>query len=102
MGTFLRRASFSPEAGFVLFLLFFCGLGIALSLQLPLGESPDEPAHFNYIHFIADHGRPPINQAERAEVGYRAKWPPLYHSLMAVIVVLVLLYIRRAGTEDLV
>ena len=55
------------------------------SFNIPVGEAPDEMAHFSYIRFIAQHGRLPINQAERIEAGYRADWPPLYHLLAAAL-----------------
>ena len=75
-----------PGFIFAIFLFLFIFLGLSLSLSLPLGEAPDEPAHFSYIHFIARQGRPPVTLAERDDVGYRAKWPPLYQALAAVIV----------------
>ena len=81
-----KLASICPGYLLIAFLLLFLSLSLSLSLSLPLGEAPDEPAHFNYIHFIARQGRPPVTWAERDEVGYRAKWPPLYQALVAVIV----------------
>ncbi|OQY27483.1 MAG: hypothetical protein B6243_12950 [Anaerolineaceae bacterium 4572_5.2] len=67
----------------VAILLLFGLLALILSVNIPLGEAPDEYAHFRYIQFLAEHGRPPINMAERDAVGYRSKWPPLYQSLAA-------------------
>ncbi len=68
---------------FLLLLLLFGLLALIFSVNIPLGESPDEYAHFKYVQFLAEHGRPPINMAERETVGYRSKWPPLYQYLAA-------------------
>jgi len=67
----------------LLLLLLFGLLALILSVNIPLGESPDEYAHFKYVQFLAEHGRPPVNMAEREVVGYRSKWPPLYQFLAA-------------------
>ena len=67
----------------------YLALTLALSLNIPLGEAPDEPAHFRYARFIAAQGRLPVNQPERDAVGYRGDKPPLYHSLVALMLTLV-------------
>jgi len=67
-------------------LAIYVVLAVAYSLALPLSMGDDEWAHFLYIRFIAEHGRLPINLAERGnwdEVGYKADDPPLYHLLVA-------------------
>lgn len=56
------------------------------SVIAPLTVGNDEWAHFLYIRFIHEHGRLPINLAERSnrdEVGYKADDPPLYHLITA-------------------
>ncbi len=67
----------------LLLLLLFGLLALILSVNIPLGESPDEYAHFKYVQFLAEHGRPPVNMDERNTAGYRSKWPPLYQYLAA-------------------
>ena len=82
----MKARKFLPTLVLASILLAFFALGLALSIGVPLGESSDESAHFGYIKFIADNGRLPQTMAERESVGYRSKWPPLYHALVAPIV----------------
>jgi 4-amino-4-deoxy-L-arabinose transferase-like glycosyltransferase len=62
--------------------LFF---GLFNSFALPLHESSDEIAHFQYFRFIARNGHLPTNYDERADAGYRSDWPALYHILVAAV-----------------
>lgn len=62
-------------------LLLHLALSTAYAVRVPLGETPDEPAHLNYSRFIAEKGRLPATLAEREAAGYRSVWPPLYHFL---------------------
>ena len=52
-------------------------VALAYSSLVPLGETPDEPAHLSYARFIADNNRLPATIAERQQAGYRSTWPPL-------------------------
>jgi 4-amino-4-deoxy-L-arabinose transferase-like glycosyltransferase len=57
----------------------FAGLAIAYTRVTPIGASPDELSHLNYINGIADHLRlPPAGEPERQQ-------PPLYYLLGAVV-----------------
>jgi 4-amino-4-deoxy-L-arabinose transferase-like glycosyltransferase len=57
----------------------FAGFAIAYTRITPLGASPDEVSHLNYINGIADHLRlPPAGETERQQ-------PPLYYLLGAVV-----------------
>ncbi len=57
----------------------FAGFAIAYTRITPIGASPDELAHLNYINGIADHLRlPPAGEQERQQ-------PPLYYLLGAVV-----------------
>ncbi len=67
-----------------LVLALFTALAVAFSVNTPLGEAPDEPAHFGYAQFIAKNGRLPASLNERSQAGYKATWPPLYHLLVAL------------------
>jgi 4-amino-4-deoxy-L-arabinose transferase-like glycosyltransferase len=58
-------------------------LAVTHSLIVPLTTGNDEWAHFLYVRFITEHGRLPQTPAERAEAGYKADAPPLYHLLVA-------------------
>ncbi len=57
----------------------FAGFAIAYTRITPIGASPDELAHLNYINGIADHLRlPPAGEQERQQ-------PPLYYLLGAIV-----------------
>lgn len=51
---------------------------------VPIGEGPDEPGHFNYVLFVAQQGRLPIQQADPAssDVPGEGHQPPLAYWLM--------------------
>jgi hypothetical protein len=59
-------------------------LGITTSLATPLLKGRDELAHFQFIQFIAQHKRLPLNLAERNEAGYKSGWPPLFYTLIGL------------------
>ncbi len=71
--------------GLALVMLLYLGLVLAFSAQIPLSKAPDEYAHFLYARFLAEHARPPINDQERREAGYKSDQPPLYHALVALV-----------------
>jgi hypothetical protein len=50
---------------------------------LPFNKGPDEGINLDYVKFIAQQNRLPITYSERAEVGPKSNWPPLYHLLIA-------------------
>jgi len=64
-------------------LFLYLALGLWYSVAAPLGEAPDELAHFRYIRYIVDHGRGPRTGEEREVVGYKGHEPPLYYALCA-------------------
>lgn len=58
-------------------------LGVTYAFIFPLGQAPDEPAHFHYALFIARHGRLPSFYADNA--GYESYQAPLYYTLCAAV-----------------
>jgi 4-amino-4-deoxy-L-arabinose transferase-like glycosyltransferase len=57
----------------------FVGFAVAYTRITPVGASPDEISHLNYINGIADHLRlPPAGEPERQQ-------PPLYYLLGAIV-----------------
>ena len=49
----------------VFILIAYLALGTAYALQTPAWQAPDEPAHYNYIQFIAEkHALPILRQGE--------------------------------------
>ncbi len=65
-------------------LSFFFALTAALIAIVPLGASPDEAAHWQYVEHIAQTGRLPVFQgAAPPAPGYEFHQPPLYYLLCA-------------------
>jgi hypothetical protein len=49
----------------VFILIAYLALGTAYALQTPAWQAPDEPAHYNYIQFIAEkHALPILRKGE--------------------------------------
>ena len=69
-------------------LIIYLVIATAHSLVVPFTTGNDEWAHFLYARFITEHGRLPINLAERQdrdEVGTKSDDPPLYHLVVAAV-----------------
>ncbi len=80
-----------------LVLAAYVALAVAYSLGTPPWEAPDEPSHYLYAQYIAEHGSlPPEAAPQRAHFrlyGYVTslyEWyqPPLYYALVAPQIVL--------------
>lgn len=83
----------------------YCALGLTYAVQTPRWETPDEPAHYNYVVDIAEKHRLPVLQMgdypqEYLEeikaakfpphmsieaIRYESHQPPLYYILAAVV-----------------
>ena len=88
-----------------LILAVYCVLGTLYAAQTPRWQTPDEPAHFNYIRYLAENARLPVLQvgdfpAQYLEqikaarfppempidsIRYESHQPPLYYALAAVV-----------------
>lgn len=64
-------------------LVVHLALSGACAFIFPLGQAPDEPAHFRYALFIARHGRLPNFNVDNA--GYESYQAPLYYTLCAAV-----------------
>ncbi len=69
----------------LLSILTFLALGLALIARVPLGASPDEAAHWQYIQYLVANHALPIFKAEMVPPapGYEFHQPPLYYALTA-------------------
>lgn len=65
-----------------LILLVFLGLTLAWNFITPVFEAPDEPAHLQYILFVAEQGRPPDLFSEVQLAGTASFESPLYYFLL--------------------
>jgi 4-amino-4-deoxy-L-arabinose transferase-like glycosyltransferase len=68
----------------LLLLAAYSVVALAHAALAPLTTGPDELAHYEYMHFIAEHGRLPLNSEERERASYKSDQPPLYHLLAAL------------------
>ena len=78
MANWLRR---SATWILVAIVVAYCVLGILYAVYTPPWQSPDEPAHYNYVRYLAAHHRLPVLQAgdyphDYLEKIVRAKFPP--------------------------
>jgi len=83
----------------------YCLLGFAYAVETPKWQTPDEPAHYNYIAYLAANGRFPVLQEgdyphqyleeikaagfppemSIETIRYESHQPPLYYTLAAVL-----------------
>lgn len=66
-------------------LLMFFGLTVAWNFVTPVFESPDEPAHLQYILFVAGQGRQPNLFSEVHLAGTASFESPLYYLVLGNI-----------------
>ena len=65
-------------------LALYALLTFALAARVPLGASPDEAAHWQYIDFIASNAKLPVFTGQVPPApGYEFHQPPLYYILCA-------------------
>ncbi len=73
-----------PVWPLILSLFAFFALTAALVASVPLGKSPDEAAHWQYVEHITQVGRLPVFKgAAPPAPGYEFHQPPLYYLLSA-------------------
>ncbi|HEX9996778.1 MAG TPA: glycosyltransferase family 39 protein [Abditibacterium sp.] len=65
-------------------LLFYFALTAALIARIPLGASPDEAAHWQYVDYLVQNGKLPVFKGQIPPApGYEFHQPPLYYALCA-------------------
>src|SRR4028119_2292479 len=71
-----------------LVVVMYAILGVLWSFTIPLGEGPDEPAHFAYVRFLGTEGRLPVQagDASTSDVPGEGHQPPLAYALMVPFV----------------
>jgi hypothetical protein len=84
-----NRKSKIQNLALALLILLYLAIALAHAVLAPLTTGPDELAHYEYVHFIADHGRLPLDSQERSQASYKSDQPPLYHLLAALPAVLI-------------
>lgn len=79
-----RLAQISRHQALLAILMMFLALCLVYNVTVPLGEAPDELAHFQFIKYILRTHRLPQTAGERAAAGYKGHEPPLYHLIGAI------------------
>ena len=100
-----RSSRFIEASVLALVIIVFLLVGIAFAVYTPAWQAPDEPAHFNYVKYVAEHGRLPelesgdypaeyLEQLKAAhfpadmsvdDIAYESHQPPLYYILAAPV-----------------
>ncbi|MGI5917517.1 MAG: hypothetical protein ACOX9A_13825 [Anaerolineae bacterium] len=100
-----RREKSIYRAALWLIIAVYLAIGTLYAIETPAWQVPDEPAHYNYVKFIAEHGRLPELQpgdypADYLEeikarrfpsdmsiepIRYEAHQPPLYYLTAAFV-----------------
>jgi hypothetical protein len=74
-----------PRRPWLLLLAIYLLLAVTYSVVQPLGRTPDETAHMQYVAFLAQQHRLPIWSPQGGgEAGYESQHPPLYYGVMAL------------------
>jgi 4-amino-4-deoxy-L-arabinose transferase-like glycosyltransferase len=79
-----NRKSKIENLSLILLLILYLASALAYAVLAPLTTGPDELAHYEYVRFIVEHGRLPLNAEERRQASYKSDQPPLYHLLAAL------------------
>ena len=100
-----RRRSLVSRSALVSIIFVYCVLGFAYAVETPRWQTPDEPAHYNYIVYLAENGRFPVLQMgdyphqyleeirpagfppemSIEPIRYEFHQPPLYYVLAAAV-----------------
>ena len=70
--------------GLMIIAIIYLALAVTLSQVMHFSLALDEGYHLEYVTFIKQHGRLPINYEERTQIT-RADFPPLYQLLVALL-----------------
>ena len=78
---------FPDRLHLIIILLSFSLLAIFYVVQIPAGEGVDEVAHLEYIHFVKEQRRLPVQPTETGETltVWMGHHPPLYYVLNALL-----------------
>lgn len=80
----LQRPTRLGAGAWFLLLALYLATAFGLSIIQPLGRTPDEAAHMQYVRFLSQEKRLPLWQEQGGgEAGYEAQHPPLFYALAA-------------------
>ncbi|MGH2363344.1 MAG: DUF2142 domain-containing protein [Chloroflexota bacterium] len=91
----------TARALLALIVLLYLALGLTFAHLVPAWQAPDEPAHYNYVKYLADYAQLPILErgdypsagppgpravlTNIAAYRYESHQPPLYYAIGAVV-----------------
>ncbi len=77
----------TPQSIMRILLALWCAAAVCVALTNPLGEAPDETAHFDYVRFLVQTHRLPVQCAKPcvSDVPGEGHQPPLAYVLAAVV-----------------
>ncbi len=79
-----ETAPAAPRWILAVLIALYTALTLLLIARVPLGQTPDEFAHFQYVEYIAVRGKLPVFEPLGApNPGYEFHQPPLYYALCA-------------------
>lgn len=70
---------------FSLLLIYLC-IAVTYAILIPPGEGVDEMPHFDYVRFVHDQRRLPVNREGQSIEAWMAHHPPLYYALGAPVI----------------
>ncbi len=82
----MAKMHFSCSGLWIALFVIYLFLAFVFSIIQPLGRTPDEAAHVQYVKFLAEQRRLPFFEPQGGgEGGYEAQHPPLYYAVMAIV-----------------
>jgi 4-amino-4-deoxy-L-arabinose transferase-like glycosyltransferase len=84
----VERGRAGDRRGLAVILVGYLGLALLYNAVTPVGKSPDEGPHAEYVRYLVERHRFPVLSRE-AGVTYEAHQPPLYYLLAAPVWVVV-------------
>lgn len=82
----MAKRHFSYSGLWIVLFVIYLLLAFVFSIIQPLGRTPDEAAHVQYVKFLAEQRRLPFFEPQGGgEGGYEAQHPPLYYAVMAIV-----------------
>lgn len=78
----LEHSTLRQHGAIAIILALFAVVTAIYSATVPLGETPDELAHYQYVRYLDEAGHPPLTAADRQRSGYKGHEPPLYYLML--------------------
>ncbi len=67
-------------------LIAYLALGAAYAISVPQWQAPDEPAHYNYVKYIVEHGALPVLEAGDYDQAYNESFTRTPHDVQTRLI----------------